>query len=118
MHSTLAFKSQYLIEQIANNANYLNNIITADKAWIYCYDPVFKQQMSEQILRGSCRPLKPHTMKSKLKCMISTFRNWESLMYTYTLPDGQTVNVDWYVEVLKQLIMVHIPRKRPHYPNV
>ncbi len=33
------------------------------------------------------------------------------------VPDGQTVNVDWHVEVLKGLIMVHIPCKRPYYCN-
>ncbi len=30
--------------------------------------------------------------------------NWEGLVYKHAAPDGQTINVDWYVEVLKWLI--------------
>ncbi len=39
---------QYL-EQVANDTYYLNNVITADETRIYCYNFVFKQQMSEWI---------------------------------------------------------------------
>ncbi len=41
----------------------------------------------------------------------------ERLIHADTAPDCQTGNVDWYVEDLKQLIMVHISYKRPHYHN-
>ncbi len=41
---------QYLIKQIANDMDYLNNIITTDKILISCYDPAFKQQTSEWFL--------------------------------------------------------------------
>ncbi len=32
----------YLKEQVANNMDYLNDVITTDETWIYCYDPAFK----------------------------------------------------------------------------
>ncbi len=59
--------------------------------------------------------LKLHTIKSKMKCMFITFFDLEDLVYIHTMPDGQTVNNDWYIEILKRLIMVHILHKQPHY---
>ncbi len=56
-------------------------------------------------------------MKSKIKCMVVTFFNRESQVYTYTEPDGETADVDWYVNILKRLITVHIPCEQPHYHN-
>ncbi len=38
---------QYLIEQIANKMDYLNNVITAGEIWIYYYYPTFKQETSK-----------------------------------------------------------------------
>ncbi len=32
---------QYLIEQVATDAVYLNNVFTCDKMWLYCYDFMF-----------------------------------------------------------------------------
>ncbi len=83
--------------------------------WIY-YDPVFKQQTNEWVPRGSSFPLKQHTMKSKMKCMVITFVDWEDMVYAHTVPDGQIV-ADWNIKVLKRLITVHTLCKRPHYHN-
>ncbi len=87
-----------LTEQLANYADHLNNIITANDTQIYCYDPVFKQQMSKWVPSGSSHLLKWYGTKLKMKCMDTTF-NWEHLIkhthtHTHTVPDGQTVNVD------------------------
>ncbi len=89
------------------------HIITADEMWIYCYNPVVKQQTSKWVLRGFPHSLKSHTTKLKMKCMVIAFFNWEGLLYMNSVPAGQTVNADWYVKVLKRLITVHIPQKRP-----
>ncbi len=108
---------QYLMEQVVNEVDYLNNIITTDKTWIYCYNPMFKQQTSKLVLRGSSHLLKPLATKLKIKCMVITFFDQKGLVYTRAVPDSQTVNADWYVEVQKRLFTVHIPCKRPHYCN-
>ncbi len=49
---------QYLIERVVNYTDYLNNIITTDETWIYCYKPVFKQQTSEWVQLDSSQSLK------------------------------------------------------------
>ncbi len=108
--------SKYLIEQVANDTDYLNNEITTDDTCTYCYDPVLKQEISKWVPWRFSYSLKPCTAKSKMKCMVTSFFNREGLVYTHTVPDGETVNADWYVELLKWLIMVHIPCKW-HYCN-
>ncbi len=78
---------QYLIEQIANYADYLNKIITANKMLIYCYDPMFEQQMREWVPWGSSHPLKPHAIELKIKCIVITFFDQEGLVYTHAVPE-------------------------------
>ncbi len=41
----------FLIEQVVNNADYLNNIITANETCIYCYDPMFKK-LKDGLIEG------------------------------------------------------------------
>ncbi len=94
--------------------DYLNNVITGNDTWIYCHDPAFKQLMSKWI-PWSSSALKPQA--TKLKCVVITFFDQEGLIYAYAVPDGQTVNANWYIKVLKRLIMVHIMCKRSHYRN-
>ncbi len=71
---------QYLIEQIATYMGYLNNVITANNTWIYCYDPMFKQLISEWVPWGSSRTIKPRTIKLEIKYMVVTFFDWEGLI--------------------------------------
>ncbi len=85
---------QYLIEQVASDVDYLNDTITANETWIYCYNPALKPQMSEWVPWGFSHLLKPCTTKSKMKCIVITFFSKEGLVYTHTVPDGQTVDVD------------------------
>ncbi len=108
---------QYLIGQVANDTDYLNNVITTNETRIYCYNSMFKQQMIEWVPQGFPCPLKPHNKKLKMKCMVIMFFSWEGLVYVHTMPDVQMVNVDWYVKVLKRLITVHILCKWSHYCN-
>ncbi len=109
---------KYVIKQVASDTDYLNNIITTNEMWNYCYNPAFKQQMSEWVLRDSFHPLKPSTKKSKMKCIVITFFNQEGLVYTHDVPDGyQTVSADWYIKVLRWLITLNISCKQPHYCN-
>ncbi len=52
-----------------------------------------------------------------MKCVVITLFNQGGLEYMQAAPDGQTVNADCYVEVLKRLITVHVLCKWSHYCN-
>lgn len=45
--------------------------------------------------------------------MVITFFDYRGMVYTHTVPQGQMVNANYYIAVLKQLIKDHIPKKRP-----
>lgn len=89
------------------------NIITADESWIYCYDPATKQQSTEWVEKGGPTPKKPRAQKSAAKAMVITFFDYRGMVYTHTVPQGQTINGVYYISVLRQLIKDHIPKKRP-----
>ncbi len=86
---------QYLIWQVANDADYLNNVITANKMWIYFYSPVFKQQTRKWVARSFSHLLTPHAKKSKIKCMVFTLFNQEGQVYTHTHTHTHTHNARW-----------------------
>ncbi len=79
------------MEQVVKEAKYLNNVITADYVWIYCYNTTFKQQTSEWVPQGSFHPLKLHAAISKMKCKVITFFYWEGLVYANTVLDSQSM---------------------------
>lgn len=89
------------------------NIITADESWIYCYDPETKQQSSEWVEKGGPPPKKARATKSAAKAMVITFFDYRGMVYTHTVPQGQTITAAYYIAVLKQLMKDHIPKKRP-----
>lgn len=88
-------------------------VITADESWIYCYDPATKQQSTEWVEKDGPRPKKPRAQKSAAKAMVVTFFDYRGMVYTHTVPQGQTINAEYYISVLKQLMKDHIPKKRP-----
>ncbi len=49
-----------------------------------------------------------YATKLKIKYLVVAFSDWEGLVYARTVPDGQIINVDWYTEILKWLLL-YIP---------
>lgn len=49
------------------------------------------------------------------KAMVIKFINYCGVVYTHTIPHDQTVNVAYYIAVLKQLMKDHNPKKSPEY---
>ena len=80
-----------------------------DESWIYCYDPESKRQSSQWKHAGSPRTKKVRQSKSTHKLLMITFFDSTSMFYMYWVPTGQTVNKEYYVEVLRE----RFRRKRP-----
>uniref|UniRef100_A0A1B6MR58 Tc1-like transposase DDE domain-containing protein n=1 Tax=Graphocephala atropunctata TaxID=36148 RepID=A0A1B6MR58_9HEMI len=45
--------------------------------------------------------------------MVITFFDYKGMVYTHSVPRGQTINGDYYKQVLATLMNDHISRKRP-----
>ena len=82
-----------------------------DESWIYCYDPETKRQSSKWKHAGS-----PRSKKARQQIHRQTFDNpfFDStvMIYMHWVPNGQTVNKEYYVEVLREF-RKRFCRKRP-----
>ena len=83
-----------------------------DESWIYCYDPETKRQSSQSKHAGSPRPKKVRQSKSPHKLLMIPFFDSTGMIYMHWVPTRQTVNKEYYVEVLREF-RKRFCRKRP-----
>ena len=101
-----------MVELINSDPAVLDALVTCDESWIYYYDPESKRQSSQWKHVGSPRPKKARQRKSTLKLLMIPFFDRTSMIYMHWVPTGQTVNKEYYVEVLRE-IRKRFRRKRP-----
>ena len=75
-----------------------------DESWIFCYDPETKRQSSQWKHAGSPRPKKARQSKSTHKLLMIPFFDCTGMIYMHQVLTGQTVNKEYYVEVLMEEI--------------
>ena len=73
-----------------------------DESWIYCYDPETKRQIAQWKHAGSPWPKKARQRKSIQKLLMIPFFDSTGMIYMHWNPTGQTVNKEYYVEVLRE----------------
>ena len=95
--------SREMVELINSHPAVLDALVTCDESWIYCYDPETKRQSSQWKHAGSPRPKKAKQSKSTHKLWIILFFDSTGMIYMHWVPTGQTVNKEYYVEVLREL---------------
>ena len=80
------------------------------ESWIYCYDPETKRQSSQWKHAGSPRPKKARQIHPQT--FDDPFFDNTGIIYIHWVPTGQTVNKEYYVEVLRKF-RKRFHRKRP-----
>ena len=80
----------------------LDALVTCDESWIYCYDPKSKRQSFQWKHAGSPIPKKARQSKSTHKLLMIPFFDSIGMIYLHWVPTGQTVNEEYYVEVLRE----------------
>ena len=103
---------QELFEQAGNDETFIQRIITGDESWVYGYDIETKVQSSQWVGCGSPRPKKARQSRSSTKVMLTVFFDFNGVVHFEFLPQGQTVNRQYYEAVLKRL-REKIRKKRP-----
>ena len=78
-----------------------------DESWIYCYDPEIKRQSSQWKHTKKARQ-----RKSTHKLLMIPFFDSTGMIYMHWVPTGQTVNKEYYVEVLRDFSK-RFCRRRP-----
>jgi len=90
-----------LLERSCEDLQFLKNIMTGDESWVYGYDPEAKQQSPQWKGPSSLQPKKGHQVRSKTKLMLLVFFDSEGIVHHEYAPDGQTINKEFYLEVLQ-----------------
>ena len=98
-----------MVELINSDPAVLDALVTYDESWIYCYDPETKRQSSQWKHTSSLRPKKAKQSKSTHKLLMIPLFDSTGMIYIHWVPTGQTVNKEYYVEVLREF------RKRFHW---
>ena len=94
--------SREMVELINSDSAVLDALVTCNESWIYCYEPETKRQISQWKHAGSPRPKKARQSKSTHKLLMIPFFNSTGMIYMHWVPTGQTVNEEYYVEVLSE----------------
>ncbi|GBM16163.1 hypothetical protein AVEN_126434-1 [Araneus ventricosus] len=94
-----------LIGMADEDDSFLKKIVTGDETWCFLYDPQTKRQSSEWKAKTSPR-------KEKFESDVGVFFDYDSVIHYEFIPEGQTVNKELYLEILKRLRDA-IRRKRP-----
>jgi len=82
---------------------FLKNTVTGDESWIYGYDPETNQPSSQWKGPTSSRSKKGRQVRSKTKVMLLAFFDSEGIVHHEYAPNGQTINKEFYMEVLQRL---------------
>jgi len=98
--------------QIESDPAFLSNVITGDESWWFGYDPETKRASSQWKTLTSPRPKIARQVRSNVKTMHIVFFDVQGIMHREFVPPGQTVNPEFYLEVLRQL-RENVRRKRP-----
>ena len=104
--------STEMVELINSDPTVLDALVTCDENWIYCYDPETKRQSTQRKHAGSPKPKKARQSKSTQKPLMIPFFDCTGMIFMHWLSTGQTVNKEYYVEVLREF-RKRFRRKRP-----
>ena len=81
----------------------LKNIITGDESWVYGCDIETKAQSSQWLRPKEPRPEKAHQVRSNGKVLLTVFFDCNGVLHHEFLPQGCTVNKEYYFEVMHRL---------------
>ena len=101
-----------MVELINSHPAVLDTLVTCDESWIYCYDPETKRQSSQWKHTDFPKPKKARQSKSTHKLLMIPFFDSTGMIYMHWVPTEQTVNKEYYVEVLREF-RKRFGRKRP-----
>jgi len=92
-----------LLGRLEREPEFFSRVITGDELWILEYDPDTKRQSREWQTANSPRPKQARMSKSKIRSMFICFFDSQGIVLKEFVPPGQTVNQNFYREVLERL---------------
>lgn len=100
--------SKEMISNADSDPTFIKRIITGDQTWVYEYDGPTSEQSSE----SEPKPKKPRQSRSTIKVLMTVFFDYNGVVHSEFLPDGQTANREYYLQVMER-VREAIRKKRP-----
>ena len=101
-----------MLDYANNDLQFTKIFITGDETWVYGYNPESKFQSLQGKHQESPRPKKTRQVRSNVKVMLTCFLDSRGIVHHEYAPEGQIINKECYVEVLRRLRDA-VRRKRP-----
>ena len=93
-----------MLDHKNSDPTFMERIITGDETWVYEFDMQRNHESSEWRTKEELKPKKPRQSRSKVKVMVIVFFNIRCLVHHEFIPIGQTVNKEYYLDVLKRSV--------------
>ncbi len=103
-----------LLDKYNQDNQFIHHIIAGDETWCYLYDPHTKRESSEWRAPNSPKGKKMRIDRSKGKVLLEVFFDSKGIVHHEFIPEGETLNKEKYVEVLRKLKDA-VRRKRPQF---
>ena len=87
----------------ADPEDFLRRTVTGDEVWVHHHDPESKEESKQWTSKGACGPLKARAAKSAGKVMATIFWDARGTILVDYLPRNQTMNGQYYAELLTRL---------------
>lgn len=91
---------------------FYNRLVTGDESWFRLYEPETRRESKEWRHPGDPPPRHVRTQPSAMKHMATVFWDAEGIILLKWLPRGQTINSDYYCQILSEL-KAAIQNERP-----
>lgn len=103
--------------------------ITTDETWLPFFSPDTKESSKQWLVKGATPPLKAKASPLQKKIMLTAFWDEDGIVHLDFLPDGETINADYYCRILQDVhhhlrhrrrgkkargILFHQDNARPH----
>ncbi|XP_071453429.1 protein GVQW3-like [Hetaerina americana] len=92
-----------LADHCKNDPHFLENVVSGDETWIFECDPESNRQSAEWHTPSSPRQKKARMSKSQIKAMLIVFFDKRGVVHCEFVPERQTLNAAFYVQVLDRL---------------
>jgi len=104
------------LNDVNDDPDLLKRVITGDETWVYGYNVETKAQSSQWKQPEESRPKKARQVRSNVKVLLTVFFDYNGAVHREFLPQGHTVNKEYYLEVTRRLREA-IRKKRPELWN-
>ena len=88
---------------ISEGDTFWERLITTDETWLPFFTPETKEDSKQWLRKGSTPPVKAKSSPMQRKIMLTAFWDQQGIIHLDFLPDNETINSEYYCQVLEDV---------------